>query len=305
MMKYLVVGYGVQGKKRVAAAGDECIGFVDLNHPEALSRDIKDVPLADFDAVFLCTPEDPKLAMMEYFLSHKKHVLVEKPLLAADNEALSKIAQLATANGVACYTAYNHRYEPAIQKAKAILDSGKLGKVYVAKMYYGNGTARNVRDSKWRDHGVGVLHDLGSHLLDLTSYLLGHKPQDFRPYLYNNYENRSFDYFNFGANEEMGVRLEVSLLAWKNTFTIDLVCEKGSLHLNGLCKWGVSHLEVHERLLPSGKPLIEGFHYERPDPTWQAEKEVFEKLCLEKQNQIANDIWINDVINRVAAQVGS
>ena len=33
-------------------------------------------------------------------------------------------------------------------------------------MFYGNGTARLVRDSAWRDQGAGVLPDLGSHLLD-------------------------------------------------------------------------------------------------------------------------------------------
>ena len=48
---------------------------------------------------------------------------------------------------------------------KDLIESKKLGSIYYV-MFYGNGTARLVRDSKWRDTGLGVLSDLGSHLLD-------------------------------------------------------------------------------------------------------------------------------------------
>ena len=44
-------------------------------------------------------------------------------------------------------------------------------------MFYGNGTARLVRDSDWRDQGSGVLHDLGSHLLDTVAYWFGQPSQ--------------------------------------------------------------------------------------------------------------------------------
>ena len=37
-------------------------------------------------------------------------------------------------------------------------------------MFYGNGTARLVRNSYWRDQGNGVLSDLGSHLVDTSKF---------------------------------------------------------------------------------------------------------------------------------------
>ena len=40
-------------------------------------------------------------------------------------------------------------------------------------MFYGNGTARLVRESAWRDAGAGVLPDLGSHLLDTARFWFG------------------------------------------------------------------------------------------------------------------------------------
>jgi scyllo-inositol 2-dehydrogenase (NADP+) len=56
---------------------------------------------------------------------------------------------------------------------KKIIESGKLGNIYSIKMFYGNGTARLVKNSKWRDKGYGVLPDLGSHLLDTINFWLG------------------------------------------------------------------------------------------------------------------------------------
>ena len=49
---------------------------------------------------------------------------------------------------------------------RELIVSGELGEIYSCRMFYGNGTARLVRESDWRDQGAGVLPDLGSHLLD-------------------------------------------------------------------------------------------------------------------------------------------
>src|SRR3546814_15869401 len=48
---------------------------------------------------------------------------------------------------------------------RELIQSGALGRIYSVRMFYGNGTARLVRDSPWRDRGAGVLPDLGPHLL--------------------------------------------------------------------------------------------------------------------------------------------
>ena len=60
------------------------------------------------------------------------------------------------------------------------MGSGVLGKVYHCRMFYGNGTARLVRDSAWRDKGAGVLPDLGSHLLDTINFWFDVMPTDWR-----------------------------------------------------------------------------------------------------------------------------
>ena len=36
-----------------------------------------------------------------------------------------------------------------------LIASARLGAIYRCRMLYGNGTARLVRDSEWRDQGAG------------------------------------------------------------------------------------------------------------------------------------------------------
>src|SRR5262249_28278000 len=105
-------------------------------------------------------------------IRRRKHVLVEKPLLLSDEGAADRLDQLARDHDVRCYTAYNHRFEPLIQQLRSLLDGGAIGQLYHGRFFYGNGTVENVKGS-WRETGLGVLEDLGSHLLDLVSFLFG------------------------------------------------------------------------------------------------------------------------------------
>src|SRR5262245_14136780 len=145
-MRVVVVGLGVQGHKRRAVAGEEAIATVDFANPEAQYKALEDVPLASYDAALVCTPDEPKIELLTYLLSNGKHVLVEKPLWANDEEAIARLEQLAEKNSAVCYTAYNHRFEPHFLRMRDLIASGKLGQIYRCRMFYGNGTARLVRE---------------------------------------------------------------------------------------------------------------------------------------------------------------
>jgi scyllo-inositol 2-dehydrogenase (NADP+) len=302
-MRCVIIGLGVQGKKRLAIAGNEAVATVDPVAPNAQYRTIESVDLDSYDAALVCTPDTAKMPILWYLLGHGKHVLVEKPLLAA-REDLRDLAQIAAGTGAACYTAYNHRFEPHIVRVKDLVDRGTLGKIHLARMFYGNGTAADVRRSPWRDKGLGVLSDLGSHLLDLTDFLLGSPATPFRPWALRTLENQAFDHVLFGSMGKPAVHLEGSLLSWKNTFTLDLIGELGSAHIHGLCKWGPSTLTVRTRVFPSGRPMEQVDVLERPDPTWDAEYRYFKDLCLKGGTNIETDIWIQSVLNNVAGHAG-
>jgi predicted dehydrogenase len=292
----------VQGRKRRAVAGGECVATVDPVNAEADYRRLEDVSPASYDAALICTPDEVKIPLLTYLVSNGKHLLVEKPLFGR-REELERLRALAQEKHVTCYTAYNHRFEPHFVRMKALLDSGRLGKVYSIRMFYGNGTARLVRDSAWRDQGAGVLPDLGSHLLDTVLFWLGKPPAGFTVHSANRFENRAFDHVAFGSNGDPVLQFEVTLLSWRNHHYTDVFAEKGSAHISSLCKWGPSTFTVRERKLPSGRPEEESVTLVQPDPTWAMEHQYFKQLCGRGESNIDNDIWINDTLRGLQEQL--
>jgi scyllo-inositol 2-dehydrogenase (NADP+) len=300
-MRTIVVGLGRQGAKRRAAAGAEVVATVDPVVVTADYRQIEEVPLDSFDAALVCVPDDAKLEILRYLLTRRKHTLVEKPLLVEREADLTLVQELARENAVACYTAYNHRFEPQIVRLQQVLYAGSIGAIRLARLFYGNGTAFDVKRSPWRDRGMGVLSDLGSHLLDLGLYLFGKAPTTFETWSLNRFENRAFDHVIFACDGSPVVVFEASLVCWRNTFTVDVFGETGSAHVNGLCKWGPSTLTIRNRILPSGRPDERTEAVSGSDPTWTAEYAHFKALCQSAGTNLENDIWINRCLDRVAA----
>jgi predicted dehydrogenase len=254
------------------------------------------VPLSAYDAALVCTPDDAKIDLLTHLLGNRKHALVEKPLFAENPADLQRLKSLAESSHSVCYTAYNHRFEPHFERMKALIASGRLGRIYSARMFYGNGTARLVRDSAWRDQGAGVLPDLGSHLLDTALFWFGKPAAPFQVFSANRFENRAFDHVSFGANGSPVLQMEVTLLSWRNHFYADIFAECGSAHIQSLCKWGPSTFTVRKRKLPSGRPDEEPITLVQLDPTWEIEYAHFKQLCVTGESNIDNDIWINDVL---------
>jgi predicted dehydrogenase len=297
-LKVAIVGLGIQGKKRLAIAGSEVVATVDTIQP-ADYKTIEQVPVESFDAALVCTPDAPKLPILRYLLSQGKHVLVEKPLLGDQPEDLLRLDALARCHGAVCYTAYNHRFEPHLVNLRNLLDSGRLGKIYSASFFYGNGTARDARNSPWRDQGFGVLPDLGSHLVDTILFLFGSVEGSCRPWRADRFENHSFDRVVFGFQGPLPLDCELTMLSWRNTFRADVFGELGSAHIDCLCKWGPSTLTVRRRVFPSGRPDEEATTLVCPDPTWALEYAHFKLLCESRCSNISNDIWIQSKLQEL------
>ena len=306
-MRVIVAGLGVQGQKRKAVAGKDVIATVDPFHADANYKHIEDVPLDSYDAALLCIPDEPKIQIIDYLLSHRKHLLVEKPLFAAKVTDLIRLKELAENNRTVCYTAYNHRFEPHFVRMRNAISSGRLGRIFSIRMFYGNGTARLVRDSAWRDQGAGVLPDLGSHLLDTALFWFGKPVEGLRIHSANSFENRAFDHVAFGNVEIKDdiplFQFEVTLLSWRNHFYADVFAENGSAHINSLCKWGPSTFSLRDRKLPSGRPDEESITLVQSDPTWSVEYEHFKKLCESSVSNIDNDIWINTTLGDLSKEL--
>lgn len=298
-MRYLVVGYGNIGQRRARLLGERCVATVDPHVPGVTHREIDDVPARDYDAAILAIPNDAKLPYLRHLLSLGKSVLVEKPLLFATWEEAEAL-QRRTAPGTTWYTSYNHRYEPLVERLRVLLHDGAVGAVDRVRMVYGNGTVRNWRGT-WRESGLGVLEDLGCHLLDLAGWLLGNEQTVWELWDLRQVESRTYDYALF-ASPDRRLVLEVGTVFWKNCFRIDVYGSAGSLHLDGLGKWGGAALTLRARVYPSGAPRETREETGPVDDTWEADLTEFERLVASGVSSLANDWRISEAITALARQ---
>ncbi len=300
-MKVIVVGLGVQGNKRKIHAEDDFYASVDPLRKDAEYQNIQDVPVQSYDAALVCIPDEPKYQVIKYLLEQGKHVLVEKPLWTESDEQILELEDLAFRKNLVLYTAYNHRFEPHFVRMKELINSGELGKIYSCRLFYGNGTARLVRDSLWRDQGMGVVPDLCSHLLDTINFWFGYQPHGFEIVVANRFENQAPDHaIIVNKSSKPQFLFEMSLLSWRNHFVCQMIGEKGNAQIESLCKWGPSRFTFQKRILPSGRPSEESVTLVQDDPTWAIEYAHFKKLIKNGfKTNLAADLWIQQQLNQI------
>ena len=97
------------------------------------------------------------------------HAMIEKPL-AQDTASSERVAQAFVDKGLVGAVGHIERYNPALQQARARLESGELGEVYQV-------VTRRQGPFPARIADVGVVKDLGTHDIDLTAWVT---QQDFR-----------------------------------------------------------------------------------------------------------------------------
>ncbi|MEO6471928.1 MAG: Gfo/Idh/MocA family oxidoreductase, partial [Aeromicrobium sp.] len=106
-----------------------------------------------------------------------KHLWVEKP--AGRNSAETReIAQAVDAAGVQSAAGFNYRNAPAVEYARELVASGRLGRVnHVSIKFLADYAAHPQGALSWRFlnefSGSGVLGDLVSHAADLGRYVVG------------------------------------------------------------------------------------------------------------------------------------
>jgi predicted dehydrogenase len=296
-MRYLLVGLGNIGGKRRAVLGERCVATVDPFNDAADFSEPEECSIDRYDAAILAVPNDVKVRLMEFFLSHGKHVLVEKPLIL-DEETAAQLSRAARAGGAVWYTSYNFRFEPNGLALKRHLEGGDIGRVYRVRMFYGNGTAGNIAGT-WRDSPLGIIEDMASHLIDLSGFVFGRFGSEFRVWERRGYELKGFDHCML-ATTDRELTIECSFLSWKNRWRIEVLGEGGALEMNGLTKWGKSELLILRRRRPSGVPDERREIANGPDPTWAADIRHFEEMAAIGATSCANDLWLSRAVQAAA-----
>jgi len=104
-----------------------------------------------------------------------KHLYIDKPLAVTAQSAL-RIAQAAEKAGVLTHMVFNNRYLPAIMRMKQLAEEGALGDILsFSARYLHSGSIDPARPIGWKQQTQGgVLLDLGSHVLDLLTWVIGY-----------------------------------------------------------------------------------------------------------------------------------
>ncbi|WP_413377580.1 Gfo/Idh/MocA family protein [Alkalihalobacillus sp. 1P02AB] len=134
---------------------------------------------SEIDAVSVCTPNYLHAPISIAALKAGKHVLCEKPMATSKEEAEQMIAA-AKVSGKKLMIAHNQRFVPSHQKARQLIESGELGKIYSFRSAFGHGGPEgwsvDGKDSwffKKEQAFIGAMGDLGVHKTDLLRFILG------------------------------------------------------------------------------------------------------------------------------------
>ncbi|MBS4070819.1 Gfo/Idh/MocA family protein [Algoriphagus aquatilis] len=202
MFKIIVIGIGSIGKRHVSnlirlgyknltlitskpTLGSEYEGFFSSKSLSEL------MPDHDYSHAIICSPTASHVADLKACIElGVRHIYLEKPV-SHTLEGIDEIHNLILKNKVRIQVGFDLHFDPGLTKAKEILESGILGKIYSANAFVG----QYLPD--WRPHenyklgmsaskakGGGVMLDL-VHEFDYIRWLMGIPELIFSSYQHN------------------------------------------------------------------------------------------------------------------------
>lgn len=130
----------------------------------------------DIDAVIVATPNGDHKEGVLAAAAAAKHVLCEKPL-AIDVASARAMVDACAAAKVVLQVGFNQRFWGQVQIAKALLDSGFIGKVHGFRSIYSEKSTAYPAKTRYRfdlaQSGGATIIDLTIHRIDLARHLIG------------------------------------------------------------------------------------------------------------------------------------
>ena len=195
--KVAVIGFGFMGRTHIQALrrlGIEVIGVAGINDDEAKNgarelsipkwyRNLEEA-LADpqVQVVHLCTPNHLHFSHAKEGFTGRQACGVRKTPGAHPGRA-GELAALAKKTGLFTAVNYNLRFYPICQEARARIQAGEMGSTYLIHGVYLQDWLFLKTDWNWRlepEQGgdLRVVADIGTHWMDLVTYLTGLKITD-------------------------------------------------------------------------------------------------------------------------------
>ena len=158
-----------RGAERAAALGLHAYGSLD----EVLADPAVEV-------VHVTSPNAAHYPQVRQILAAGRHVICEKPLALTSAQS-AEMVDLARVSGKVAAVCYNIRFYPLNQHARAMVAGGDLGDIRLITGFYHQDWLARPGDWNWRlerDQGGALrsVGDIGTHWVDLVSFVAGQRP---------------------------------------------------------------------------------------------------------------------------------
>lgn len=278
-IKFAVIGCGHIGKRHAEMIGrnedSELVAMCDVLPREKLGIDQYQVPFfnsvdemlaanKDIDVVSVCTPNGLHATHALKALEAKKHVVCEKPMALTKSdceEVLHKALQVHRQ----VFCVMQNRYSPPAQWLKEVIDSKKLGDIYMVQLNcYWNRDERYYKAGTWKgkmDMDGGVLFTQFSHFIDMMYWLFG----DINNinYNYRNFNHKKLTEFDHDSGivsfdfTKQGIGcINFSTSVWDTNFesSLTVVGQYGTLKVGGQYMDKVEYCHIKDYTLPQLAP---------------------------------------------------
>lgn len=171
-----LVGLGMMGRNHFRVLdsldGVELVAVVDpagdgqgVARNKEIFRELKDLISHGIDYCVVAVPTVLHEEVGAQLGEAGIHTIIEKPL-AQDFQSAARLTKLFEDKNLVGAVGHIERYNPALQEARKRIANGELGRIFQVTTRRQNGFPARISD-------VGVVKDLATHDIDLTSWVTG------------------------------------------------------------------------------------------------------------------------------------
>ena len=215
----------------------------------------------EFDVVNICTPNGLHAAMAIQAMEQGHHVVIEKPmaLTLADAE---RVVYTSLRYRKQVFCVMQNRYSPPSVWIKRMVESGKLGKIYMVQLNcYWNRDERYYKPGGWHGDAAldgGTLFTQFSHFIDIMYWLFGDikdirtELRDFNHQGLTDFEDSGIATFRFADRDDASGVLVFSTAVWDCNLesSLTIVAENGSVKVAGQYMNEVVYCHVKDYEMP-------------------------------------------------------
>lgn len=273
-IKFAVIGCGHIGKRHAEMIqrneDSELVALIDSKSKETLNIEKFNVPFfnslkefenahIDCDVINIATPNGYHAEHALEVLEMKKHVVIEKPMTLNKIDA-EKVIFKALKLNKRVFTVMQNRYSPPSIWIKDLIDSGKMGKIFLVQLNcYWNRDERYYTKDTW--HGSkkldgGTLFTQFSHFIDIMYWLFGDidnisgRINSFNHKDLTEFEDSGFINFDFVHGGMGALSFSTSSYDQNMESSITIIAENGSVKIGGQYMNEVEYCHIKDYEMP-------------------------------------------------------